>query len=84
VFSWKLVTSPKFLGDHALLSFDQAGIVATTEDLQEMLLGVFGMGGGLVVTTELWDVIINLVVVSWHSTGKDLGGSIVTCRFVCK
>jgi hypothetical protein len=45
---------------------------------------VFGMGGGLVVTTELWDVIMNLVVISWHSTGKDLDGSIVACRFVCK
>jgi hypothetical protein len=45
---------------------------------------VFGMGGGSVVTTELWDVIINLVVVSWHSTGKGLDGSVVACRFVGK
>jgi hypothetical protein len=47
-------------------------------------VGVFGMGGGLVVTTELCDVIINLVVILWHSTGKELYGSIVVCRFICK
>jgi hypothetical protein len=34
---WKLVASPKFLGDYALLSSGQAGIVAMTEDLQEQL-----------------------------------------------
>jgi hypothetical protein len=45
---------------------------------------VFGMGGGLIVRTELWDVIINLVVVSRHSTGKELDVSIVDCLFVCK
>jgi hypothetical protein len=33
--SWKLVAFPQFLGDYALLSFGQAGIVAMTEDLQE-------------------------------------------------
>jgi hypothetical protein len=37
VVSWKLVAFPKFLGDYARLSFDEAGIVATTEDLQERL-----------------------------------------------
>jgi hypothetical protein len=35
------------------------------------------MGGGLVVITELCDEIINLVVVLWHSTGKEFDGSIV-------
>jgi hypothetical protein len=30
-------TFPKFLGDYALLSVDQEGIVATTEDSQERL-----------------------------------------------
>jgi hypothetical protein len=30
-------TSPEFLGDYAPLSFDQARIVATMEDLQEKL-----------------------------------------------
>jgi hypothetical protein len=29
------VAFPKFLGDYALLSFDQEGIVAMTEDCQE-------------------------------------------------
>jgi hypothetical protein len=41
------------------------------------------MGGGSVVTTELCDVIINRVNVSWHLTGKELDGSVVSCRFVC-
>jgi hypothetical protein len=45
---------------------------------------VFGMGGGMIVRTELWDVTIYLVVVLWHSTGKEFDGSIVDCRFVCK
>jgi hypothetical protein len=42
------------------------------------------MGGGSVVITELCDVIINRVNVSWHSTGKELDGSVFSCRFVCK
>jgi hypothetical protein len=42
------------------------------------------MGGGSVVTTELWDLIISLAVVSQHSTGKELDGSVVAFRFVCK
>jgi hypothetical protein len=42
------------------------------------------MGGGSIVRTELGDVIINLVVVSRHSTGTELDESVVDCLFVCK
>jgi hypothetical protein len=42
------------------------------------------MGGGSIVRTELREVILNLVVVSRHSTGKEFDGSIVDCLFVCK
>jgi hypothetical protein len=46
--------------------------------------GVFGMGDGSIVRTELRDVIINCVVVLRHSTGKEFDGSIVDCLFVCE
>jgi hypothetical protein len=42
------------------------------------------MGGGLIVKSELRDVIMNLVVVSRHSTGKEFDESIVDCLFVRK
>jgi hypothetical protein len=42
------------------------------------------MGGGSVIITELCDMIINCVNGSWHSTGKELDGSVVLCQFFCK
>jgi hypothetical protein len=37
------------------------------------------MGGESIVRIELRDVIMNLVVVSRHSTGNEFDGSIVDC-----
>jgi hypothetical protein len=41
------------------------------------------MGGELIVRTELWDVIINLVVVSRHSTAKEFDRSVVDYSSSC-
>jgi hypothetical protein len=76
-----LVASLEFLDDYAPLSFDSAMDCCHDRRFARKT-GVFGMGGELIVRTELWDVMINLVVVSRHATGKEFEGSIVDCRFV--